>query len=84
MEERGAAAGCCAALFPSRSSDSDCIICGVIKKSGLDLGGMLSWRLHSGLQTLLFPFFIPPLLHKMETARPAGVATVAKQLNAKF
>lgn len=42
VEERGAAAGCCAALFPSRSSDSDCIICGVIKKAGLDLGGMLS------------------------------------------
>lgn len=42
VEERGAAAGCCAALYPSRSSDSDCIICGVIKKAGLDLGGMLS------------------------------------------
>lgn len=42
VEERGPAAGCCAALFLSRSSDSDCIICSVIKKPGLDLGGMLS------------------------------------------
>lgn len=41
-EERGTAAGCCAALFLSRPPHSDCIICGVIKKAGLDLGGMLS------------------------------------------
>lgn len=54
VEERGTAAGRCAALFLHRPSDRDCVICGVIKKAGLDLGGMLSERSHSGLQTVIF------------------------------
>lgn len=55
VEERGTAAGRCVALVLRRPSDSDCVICGVIKKAGLDLGGMLSQRSHGGLQTVLFP-----------------------------
>lgn len=46
--------------------------------------GTLSQRLHSSVQPPGTSLFIPPLLYKMETVRPASIATVARQLNAKF
>lgn len=55
-----------AGLLLGGPSDNDCIICGVIKKPGLDLRGMSSERLHSGVQPQapLFPYSSLPLLRR--------------------
>lgn len=81
VEERGAAAGRRAALFLRRPPDRDCVICGVIKTGprGDVILEIARWPPDSSV-----PLLIPPLLHKMETAHLAGVAMVARQLNATF
>lgn len=78
-QRRGWLAAQVGGLFLSGPSDSGCIICGVIKKS--DLG-----RRHLGdCAGLSSPSPAPPPpLDKMEPVRPASVAIVARQLNAKF
>ncbi len=74
----------------ARPSDSDCIICGVIKKPAPDRGGYyLGDCTVTSSPRLPFSLFIPPLLNKMETVRPAfswqaSETVVARQLNAKF
>lgn len=68
-----------AGLFLSRPSDSGCIIGGVIKNrtSGDHFGDCAGLSPPS-------PSHLPPPLDKMELVRPASIAIVARQLNAKF